>query len=76
MTIRPHGPPRSKQRRIGPGSSGHAHLPQARSRSWPARLGTIIQRLSRGDLGGKAQIDYRPDGVHVAIQFALSGATA
>lgn len=40
-------------------------------------FGTVlIQRLARCDLGGDAQIDYGPNGVHAVIRFALRGATA
>jgi two-component sensor histidine kinase len=36
----------------------------------------LIERLVRGDLGGRADFDVRPDGLRVEISFALAGATA
>jgi PAS domain S-box-containing protein len=36
----------------------------------------LIERLVRGDLGGRADFDFRPDGLHARISFALAGATA
>ena len=36
----------------------------------------LIERLIRGDLGGDADFDFRPDGLHATISFALTGATA
>lgn len=36
----------------------------------------MIERLIRGDLGGLADFDFRPDGLHARICFALAGATA
>lgn len=36
----------------------------------------LIRRLASCDLGGDAEIDYQPNGVHAVIRFALRGATA
>jgi two-component system CheB/CheR fusion protein len=33
---------------------------------------TFVERAVAGDLGGKAQFDYRPEGLHVRIDAALS----
>ena len=37
---------------------------------------TLIQRLTAGDLGGRADLDFRPEGLAATITFAMKGATA
>jgi two-component sensor histidine kinase len=36
----------------------------------------LIERLAEGDLGGRAEFDFRPEGLKATICFALAGATA
>jgi two-component sensor histidine kinase len=36
----------------------------------------LIERLASGDLGGSAELDFRPEGLRATISFALAGATA
>ena len=45
----------------------------------PARFGvgaTLIHRVAAGDLGGRADLDFRPEGLRATINFELQGATA
>ena len=45
----------------------------------PTRVGfgiALIQRLADGDLGGSADLDFRPEGLTATINFDLQGATA